>query len=155
MKRRIIALCLIMIMCFSTSTALAATNEGVSTVFPTNPLSNIGEISIDSIYMPDKSSVYPNGVDNYVHGAASGCSLYTNSCFYGVNSIRYRITNKSSDSLTIKLHKYTFYGQICEQQETIPANCIESYSFTGLSSSSYYFIEFCAPSDFEGYVQGN
>ena len=144
-----------MIICFSTSTAFAETNEGVSTEFPTNPLSNIGGISTNSTSMPDKSSIYNNNVDNPVYGTASSSSLYTNKCFYKVNSIRVRITNNNSKSLTIKLRKYIPIGQTSVETATIPANCTVSYPFSGLSSSTYYFIEFCAPSDFSGYVQGN
>ncbi len=115
-------------------------------------------ITFASTSCPDKSSVYSNDTDHSVYGTASRSSLFTNKCFHGVTSISYDITNDNSKSLKVKLGRYwsgstnCFYGI---QSFTVSANGSNSGSFDDLDEDYYYFIEFCAPSDFSGTVCGN
>ncbi|MGC6178300.1 hypothetical protein [Lacrimispora sp. 38-1] len=153
-KKRIMILCLTLIMCFPL-TAFAAANVGVSKIPPI--INDTGIIKPDSTSTPSKKSVYDIG-DNYtVSGSASRSDLYTDKCFKGVTSISYSITNNSSKDLKVNLCSYTKWGNVNYgvKKVTIPANGKTSSSFSELSSSKYYFIEFAAPSDFKGTVCGN
>lgn len=154
-KKRIIMLCLTFIMCFPLTAFASATNLGVSTLPPIINDGNI--IKPDSISTPSKKSLYDNG-DNYtVSGSASSSSLYTNKCFKGVTKITYSITNNNSKNLKVSLCSYTNLGNVNYgvKTVTIPAQGTTSASFTELSSSKYYFLQFAAPSDFKGTVCGN
>ncbi len=155
-RKKVIGLFLMMMMlCFSSTNALAATvNNGVTSSVPV--INNTG-IQPYSTSCPDTSDVYTNGTDYTVSGSASNSDLFTNKCFKGVSSIKYSITNNRSASLKVKLCYYTSSGNVIygTQSVTIPANGTTSASFTSLDSGKYYFIQFVAPSDFSGSVKGN
>lgn len=154
-KKRLIMLCLTLIMCFPLTAFASATNVGVST---TPPIVHDGSIiKPDSTSTPSKKSLYANGSDYTVDGSASRSSLYTNKCFKGVTEITYSITNNSSKSLKVSLCSYTKLGNVNYgvKKVTIPANGTTSASFSNLSTSKYYFLQFAAPSDFSGTVCGN
>ena len=161
MKRRgtklFLVLCLIFTM--SSSSVFAATtsrNEGLSTTLPANPLiNNGGGMSTDSASMPGKTNPYTNGTVHYVSGIASTSELFTDKCFNGVSSIYYEITNRGTEPLTITLYKWTFWGPTSGETSKIPVNGTQYYSFSGLNSGSYYFIQFDYPSNFSGTVLGN
>lgn len=155
-KKSVITLVLIATLCFSSISAYAATkNNGVSTTVPAN--SEIGVIKPDSTSVPDQDQIYKNGKSNDVEGSATHDSLYTSKCFKGVTSIDFSITNNRSSSQKVKLGKYTSLGNCVYGIETITlsGNKTTISSFKNLSSSTYYFLEFPAPSDFSGTVTGN
>ncbi|MDF2903291.1 MAG: hypothetical protein K0S25_929 [Bacillus sp. (in: firmicutes)] len=158
MKKRksVITLVLMVMLCFSSITVLAATkNIGVSTTLPN--INGVGVIKPDSTSVPDQDQIYKNGSSYDVNGSADNSNLYTNKCFKGVSSIDFSITNNRSGSLKVKLGRYTSLGNCVYgiQTITVPGKSTTSSSFTDLSSGTYYFIQFPAPSDFSGTVTGN
>lgn len=154
-KKRLMVLCLTLIMCFPLTAFAATANVGVSKLPPI--INNDGIIKPDSTSTPSKDSLYDIGDDYTVSGSTSHSDLYTNKCFKGVTSISYSITNNRSGDLKVGLCRYTKWGNVRYgiKKITIPSKGTTSSSFSQLSSSEYYFIEFSGPSDFSGTVCGN
>ena len=154
-KRFVVMLCLTFLMCFPLTAFAATVNVGVSTQPPI--------INDDVIFKPDdtstpsKSALYTIGDKHSVTGSATHSALYTNKCFKGVTSISYKITNNRSGDLKVRLCSYTNSGNVNYgiKTITIPSKGTTSGSFSELSSTKYYFIEFSAPSNFNGTIYGN
>lgn len=134
----------------SNTQKLTKDNIGVSYQLPKN-----GEISTYGTGMPSEDDIYSNGSDNSVSGSANNQELYTNYCFYGVKSISYAIKNNYSSDIKIKLRRYNDIGQQLVETKTISKKTTQYSTFSNLNSGYYYFIEFCAPTDFSGTVKGN
>lgn len=154
-KNSFIVLCLILVLSCSTVFASSSNNIGVSTIPPANPLiGNRGEISINSTEMPSKTNLYTNGVDETVYGEAYNQNLYSNNCFKGVTSISYAIHNASSKQLKVVLRKYTSIGQTSVKTIKISGKSTQYGAFEKLDSTTYYFLDFYPPSNFDGTVRG-
>jgi len=154
-KKRFVILCLTFIMSFSLTAFAATVNVGVSTQPPI--INDDGIIKPDDTSTPSKSSLYTNGEKHSVSGSTAHSDLYTNKCFKGVTSISYNITNNRSGDLKVRLCCYTKWDNVNYgiKTVTIPSKGTTSGSFSELSSTKYYFIEFSGPADFKGTVCGN
>lgn len=130
-------------------------NIGVSYEIPYVPNEFIdSEMRPYGTVMPDIYSIYENNVEHSIYGTAAHSTLYTDSCFYGVNKISKKITNNIADTLTVKLRFQRFIGTSLAYTESIPGYAYRSSWWLDLEPEKYYYIEFSAPSNFSGTIEG-
>lgn len=127
---------------------------GVSTEVPGDPVEEEeGQIRPFGIYKPGSThDIYMNGRMDFA-GVASGSILYTNKNFKGYSSYKMRINNRSSSTLTVKIHKNTTFLDPVVKTYTVSPNSTRYAYPGGLDANQIYFISFSAPSNFNGYIE--
>lgn len=134
-------------------------NIGVST----NPPVDIVEISDDSVSergtsAPSNSNVWSWSNGPYsMTGNTSNTNLYTNYLFTGVTTLNATFT-KADESITIEVWERTPWYQSDAKRgsktiarltaDNISAGITRLASFTGLTSSSKYYLKILAPAHF-------
>lgn len=86
-------------------------------------------------------------------GEASRSNLYTDYLFTGTTKVEIKVVNKSSsDSVTVKLFEKSAWF-FCETKATVPAKGTTTWKYSDLESDEKYYLQFYAPSNFEGYIR--
>lgn len=152
--KKIIAVVLALVMCFSIIPGAYASNENVG--LTENPSYLEGTISLNGASAPNLTTVWnisTKGMYTFAGTADSWSTtgLYTNYNFKGEDAYLIQVTNNTNVNITMTMRGLlkTYRTIVIPSNETWLVTLNSTY---GISSSTLWYIHFSAPCDVEGYV---